>query len=144
MTLGEDVVDSDDNDIDDDSTFKLSLSIDDLVTEVDELTVALASQDKLLRPMSHEKKEYLYKYEAMLREFESATTSGVVFDETEYDECALHISNITTLHIKYANLLYACDKLQSRSILLGACQTCPSLQTELAKIASYERASSVS
>jgi hypothetical protein len=47
MTLG-DVVGSDDNDIGDDSTFKLSLSIDDLVTEVDELTVALASQDKLL------------------------------------------------------------------------------------------------
>jgi hypothetical protein len=144
MTLGEDVVGSDDNDIGDDSTFKLSLSIDDLVTEVDELTIALASQDKLLRPMAREKKEYKYKYEAMLREFESATTFGVVFDETGYNECALHISNTTTLHIKYATRLDACDKLQSRSILFGACQTCPSLQTELAKITSFERASSVS
>jgi hypothetical protein len=38
-----------DKDIDDESTSHVSLPINDVVTEVDELTIALASQDKLLR-----------------------------------------------------------------------------------------------
>jgi hypothetical protein len=41
-----------------------------------------------------------------------------------------------------------CDELKSRSSLLGACQTCPSLQTEQAErnagIALLKKASSVS
>jgi hypothetical protein len=45
----------------------------------------------------------------------------VVSDETGCDECALHISNITTLQTKYATLLDERDELRSRSSLLGAC-----------------------
>jgi hypothetical protein len=37
-----------------------------------------------------------------LRELEYARASVVVFDKTECDECTLHMSNITTLQIKYA------------------------------------------
>jgi hypothetical protein len=55
----------------------------------------------------------------------------MVYDETECDECALHISNNISLQTKYATLLDECDELRSRSILIGVCTTCPSLQTEL-------------
>ena len=72
----------------------------------------------------------------------------MVSDETECDECALHMSNITTLQTKYSTLLDERDELRSRSILLGACTVCPSLQSELAeidtRIALIEKTSSVS
>jgi hypothetical protein len=45
----------------------------------------------------------------------------VVSDEIECDECALHMSNITTLQTKHATLLDEHDKLRSRSSLLGVC-----------------------
>ncbi len=138
MALGEDVVGtSDDKDIGDDTT-----------AEVEELTAALASQDKLLRQAARDRREFRSKYESTLRELESARASVVVSDETECDECALHMSNITTLQTKYSTLLDERDELRSRSILLGACTVCPGLQTELterdARIALLEKASSVS
>jgi hypothetical protein len=72
----------------------------------------------------------------------------VFSDETKCDGCALHMLNITTLQTKYATLLDECDELQYRSSLLGACQTCLGLQTEITEentmIASLEKASSVS
>jgi hypothetical protein len=49
MTFGEDEVDNGNKDTSDDSTFEVSLFADDLAAEVDELTGALASHDKLLR-----------------------------------------------------------------------------------------------
>jgi hypothetical protein len=83
-----------------------------------------------------------------LRELESARASVEVSVETECDECALHMSNITTLQTKYSTLLDERDELRSRSILLGACTVCPGLQSELAerdaRIALLEKASSVS
>jgi hypothetical protein len=66
-------------------------------------------------------------YESTLRELECTRASVVVFDEIEYDECALHMSNITTLQTKYATLLDERDKLTSRFSLLGACTACPGL-----------------
>jgi hypothetical protein len=72
---------------------------------VEELAVALASQDKILRLAARERKEFKFKYDIMLRELESARASVVVSDETKCDECALHILNITTLQTKYATLL---------------------------------------
>jgi hypothetical protein len=131
MSLGEDIIGSDDKDNDDNSTSEVSVSAIDLVAEVDELTVALAIQDKSLRLAAHERKEYKCKYETTLRELESARASVVVFDETECDECALHMSNITTLQTQYATLLDDYEELKSRSILLGACKTYPGFQTEL-------------
>ena len=84
----------------------------------------------------------------MLKELESARVSVVVSNETECDECTLHMSSITTLQTKYATLLDERDELRSRSSLLDACTVCPSLQTELAerdaRIALLEKASSVS
>jgi hypothetical protein len=76
-----------------------------------------------------------------LKELESARVSMVLSDETKRDECALHMSNITTLPDEY-------DVLQSISSLLGVCQTCSGLQTKLAKknarIASIEKARTIS
>jgi hypothetical protein len=60
----------------------------------------------------------------------------------------LHMLNITALQTKYATLRDEHDELGSRASLLGACTTCPNLQTKLAKrnsrIGSLEKASSVS
>jgi hypothetical protein len=56
MVLGEDVVGGGDKDTDDDSASKVSRSTKDLTTEVDELMTTLASQDKLLRLVAHERK----------------------------------------------------------------------------------------
>jgi hypothetical protein len=72
----------------------------------------------------------------------------VVSNETECDECALHMSNITTLQSKYATLLDECNELRSRSSLLSVCNACLGLQTELVernvRIALLENASLVS
>lgn len=149
MALGEDAVGtSNDKDIGDDTTSEVLPFADDLAAEVEELTAALASQDKLLRQAARDRREFRSKYESTLRELESARASVVVSDETECDECALHMSNITTLQTKYATLLDERDELRSRSSLLGVCTVCPGLQTELAerdaRIALLEKASSVS
>jgi hypothetical protein len=67
------------------------------------------------------RKQCKSKYEIMLREIESARACILVSDKTKYDECALHMSNITTSQSKYTTLLDECNKLRSRSSLLGAC-----------------------
>jgi hypothetical protein len=87
----------------------------------------------LLRQAARERRQFRSKYESTLRELESARASVEVSDETECDECALHMSNITTLQTKYSTLLDERDELRSRSILLGACTVCPGLQSELAE-----------
>jgi hypothetical protein len=66
-----------------DSTSEVSHSANDLAAEVEELNVALASQDKMLRLATHERKEFKSIYESTLRELESARASVVVSDETE-------------------------------------------------------------
>jgi hypothetical protein len=134
MELGEDAVGtSDDKDIVDDTTSKVLPFADDLVVEIEELNVALDNQDKLLRQAACERREFRSMYESTLRKLESARASVEVSDETECDECALHMSNITTLQTKYSTLLDERDELRSRSILLGACTICPRLQSELAE-----------
>jgi hypothetical protein len=126
---------------------EVSHSIDDLDDDIEELNVALANQDKLLRLAARERKDFKFKYESMLRELESARALVVVSDETECDECALHMSNITTSQINYANLLDEPDELGYWSSCC-VCTACPWLQTELAeknaRIALLEKASSVS
>jgi hypothetical protein len=132
MALGEDAVGTGDSkDIGNDTTSEVLPSADDLATEIEELNAALASQDKLLRHAARERREFRSNYESTFRELEYARASVVVSDETECDECALHMSNITTLQTKYSTLLDERDELRSRSILLGACTVCPSLQSEL-------------
>jgi hypothetical protein len=95
MALGEDVMG--DNDKDNNSTFEVTLSTDDLIAEVGELTTTLASLDKLLKIDARERKEYKYKYETTLRKLESARAFVVVSNKTDCDECTIHMSNITTL-----------------------------------------------
>jgi hypothetical protein len=149
MALSEDAVGtSDDKDIGDDTTSEVLPSADDLTAEIEELNTALASQDKFLWQAARERREFRSKYESTLRELESARASAMVSDETECDECALHMSNITTLQTKYYTLLDERDELRSRTILLGACIVCPGLQFELAerdaRIAFLEKTSSMS
>ena len=45
----------------------------------------------------------------------------VVSDEVKCDECAVHMSSLTSLQSKYVALLDENDELKSRSSLLGAC-----------------------
>jgi hypothetical protein len=68
MSLGDDVVGNDVKDISGNSASEVSHSTDDLAAEVEELTAALASQDKLLWLVAHERKYFKSKYESMLRE----------------------------------------------------------------------------
>jgi hypothetical protein len=68
MALGDDVVGDNGQDIDDGSTSEVSHSDDDLATKLEELTVALASQDKLLRLAAHERNDFKSMYESTLRE----------------------------------------------------------------------------
>jgi hypothetical protein len=119
MALGDDAVDDDGKDHNDDSTYKVAYSADGLVVEVEELMTTLASQDKLLRLVARERKDFKSKYESMFRELEYARVSIVVSDETDRNKCALHTSNITTLQTKYATLLDERDKLRYKSSLLG-------------------------
>jgi hypothetical protein len=74
----------------------------------------------LLRLAAHERKDFKFKYEGMLIELVFAIALVVVSDETECDECALHMLNITTLQTKYATLLDKSNELRSRSSLLVA------------------------
>jgi hypothetical protein len=119
MALGDDAVDDDGKDHNDDSTYKVAYSADGLVVEVEELMTTLASQDKLLRLVARERKDFKSKYESMFRELEYARVSIVVSDETDRNKCALHTSNITTLQTKYATLLDERDELRYKSSLLG-------------------------
>jgi hypothetical protein len=95
----------------DDSAYEVSHFANYIAAEVEELTTALASQDKLLRLAARERKDFKSKYESMLREHDSSRASVVVSDETECDGCALHMLNIATLPTKYATLLDERDEL---------------------------------
>jgi hypothetical protein len=97
MALSDDAVGGDGQDIGDVSAFEVSHSANDLTIEIKELIAALASQDKLLLLATRERKDFKFKYESMLRELEFAKASVLVSDETECDECALHMLHITTL-----------------------------------------------
>ena len=70
----------------------------------------------------------------------------VVSNDVECDECAIHMSSLTSLQSKYVSLLDENDELKSRSSLLGACKSCSGLQSELAekvaRISLLEKASS--
>jgi hypothetical protein len=125
MALGGDALGGDDKDIGEGSASEVTHLADDLAAEVEELTATLSSQDKLLRLPARERKYFKFKYESTLKELESARASVVVSDETKCDECALHMSNTTTLKTKYATMLDERNELRSRSSLLGACTACP-------------------
>ena len=60
--------------------------------------------------------------------------------------CTTHMTDLLTLRGKYAALVGEVDELKARPSLLGACKTCPVLQSELAeknaKIVSLEEANS--
>jgi hypothetical protein len=92
------------------------------------------SQDKLLKHDVRERKEYKDKLEIALKELEAAKKCAlVVSDKVECDECAVHMSNLTSLQSKYIALLDENDELKSRYGLLGACKSCSDLQSELAE-----------
>lgn len=126
MALGDEMVGGNDKGDDDD------MASDDLLKEVDELSAALESQDKLLRRAARDRKEVRDKVVSLEKELETARASLVVVtDETECDACVIYMSTITTLQSKYSSVLDEHDELKSRSSLLGACQSCPGLQSEL-------------
>jgi len=116
------------------------------------LSDGLLSQDKLLKRVARERKEYKDKLEQALKDLELARSSMTVTEETECDEfkqsdtCAIHMSSLVTLQNKYGTLLDEHDELKARSILLGACKSYSGLQSELAekndKISALEKASS--
>ena len=88
----------------------------------------------MLKHAAHERKEFKDKLETALKELEEAKKVAVVVsDEVECDECAVHMSSLTSLQSKYVALLDKNDELKSRSSLLGVCKSYSSLQSELAE-----------
>jgi hypothetical protein len=100
----------------DDDTTEVTPSIDNLVAELDIMTDTLVSQDKLLKRVARERKEFKDKLEITLKELEEAKKVAVVVsDEVECDECAVHMTNLSELQSKYVVLLDENDELKSRS-----------------------------
>jgi hypothetical protein len=98
------------------------------------MTDTLMSQDKLLKHTARERKEFKDKLEVVEKELEEAKKLvDHVSDEVECDECAVHMTNFSKLHSKYAVLLDENDEFKARSSLLGACKSCSGLQSELAE-----------
>ena len=108
--------------LDDKCASQVSLSFNELSDEVDKLNAALANQDKLLRLVVRERKEYRAKLEVVLKELEIAKSDAAVSDEVECDTCAIHMSNFASLQTKYATLLDELDEVMARPTLLGACK----------------------
>jgi hypothetical protein len=109
----------------DDDTTKVTPSIDYLVAELETMNYTLFSQDKLLKRVARERKEFKDKLEIALKELEEAKKHIVVVsDEVECDKCAIHMSNLTNLQSKYVALLDENNELKSRSGLLGVCKSC--------------------
>ncbi|MGZ7907529.1 hypothetical protein, partial [Haemophilus sp. SZY H53] len=150
MALGKEVdgelEDTPRNDDDDDDTSQVSQTPDELSAEVEKLTAALLSQDKLLRRAARERKEFRQKWEDTVKELESVKSTVVVTEEDECEMCTTHMTDLLTLRGKYAALVGEVDELKARPSLLGACKSCAGLQSELAeknaKIVSLEKASS--
>jgi hypothetical protein len=131
----------------DGDTADVTTSVDNLVIELDIITDALMSQDKLLKRATRERKEFKDKIEIMLKELEEGKKLAIVVsDEVECNECVVHMSNLTGLQSKYVALLDENNLLKSRSGLLGACKSSSGLQSKLAekntKIFALEKASS--
>jgi predicted neuraminidase len=131
----------------DDDTTEVKPTVDALVAKLDIMTDTLVSQDKFLKRVARERKEFNYKLEITQKELEKAKKLAVVVsDEVECDECAVHMSNLSELQSKYVALFDENDELKSRFRLLGACRSCSGLQSELveknAKISALEKASS--
>jgi len=115
--------------ISDDDTPKVLPSTNKLTTEVDALSDALLSQDRLLKHAARERKEYKERLEQALKDLELARSSVTVTEETECDTCAIHMSSLVTLQNKYGTLLDEHDELKARSVLLGVCKSCSGLQS---------------
>ena len=93
-----------------DDTTEVTPSIDYLVAELETMNDTLFSQDKMLKRAARERKEFKDKLEITLKELEEAKKLAVVVsDEVKYDECAVHMSNLTDLQSKYVALLDETD-----------------------------------
>ncbi|XP_039780533.1 uncharacterized protein LOC120695619 [Panicum virgatum] len=97
--------------------------------EIEELTKLVDKQNKILARLKADHD----RISAELKTLKDATPAAV-----ECEECSIHMVSISELQSKHAVLVdkFDCAKieleeLRSRSVLLGACATCPILQTEL-------------
>jgi hypothetical protein len=82
----------------DDDSIEVKPSVDALIAELDIMTNTLISQDKLLKCVAHERKEFKGKLEVVEKELAEAKKLVVhVSDEVECDECAIHMTNISEL-----------------------------------------------
>jgi len=83
----------------DNNTFEVTPSVVNLIVELDIMNDILISQDKLLKRAAHERKEFKDKLEIALKELEEAKKHAVaVFDKVECDECAVHMSSLTSFN----------------------------------------------
>ena len=110
----------------------------ELAAEVLRLNDVLENQDRVLRECNRDRKSYKSQLADAKAEIDRLHNVVTVTDEKECDECVSHMSDVVTLRFKCAGL---CDELDAvrkeleevnaRSDLLGACKTCPTLQSSL-------------
>jgi hypothetical protein len=126
MVLGEDIVGDDDKDNGNESTSEVSLFADDLIAVVDELTATLASQDKLLRLLLVRGKNTSASMSPCLGSLSLLELLAWCQTRLNVSVCASHVENHHIVD-QVCHLLDECEELQSRSSMLGVCNTCPRL-----------------
>ncbi|KAK8448405.1 hypothetical protein SEVIR_7G001557v4 [Setaria viridis] len=127
----------DDKESDSDTKTEVKPTPEQLALEVEELNDCLINQDKLLKKAARERVELKPKLESALIDIDMLKSAPTVSDVVECDECAVHMASIASLQSKHALLVdeldltrAALDEIKTRLILLGACKSCPALQTK--------------
>ena len=115
MAIGDEETSKEDT-LGDDDTSKVLPSTDKLATEVDSLSEALISQDKLLKHATHERKEYKDKLEQALKDLLFTKSYVVVSNEVECNACAILMSNLPSMQTKYATLLDELEEVKAVGI----------------------------
>jgi hypothetical protein len=123
---------------DSNSDVSVDLSSDDLSLRVGELENALCNQDKLLCKIFHENKKLnleLKSVSSKIASIQSVHDDMSVKSYDNYTMIMVTYADLCLLHSQVASLLddvrFKLRELKTRSILLGACTTCPLLRSDL-------------
>ena len=127
------------SDSDSDSDAKVTdMTPEELAAEVLRLNGVLEHQDKVLKDCIRERKSYRSQLADAKAEIDRLHDVVNVTDEKECDDCDAHMSDVVSLRFKCAELRdklddarKELDEVNCRPALLGACKSCPALQSQL-------------
>jgi Fe-S cluster biogenesis protein NfuA len=123
---------------DSDSDISDDLSPDSASLRVVELENALCNQDKLLCKIFHENKKLNFELESSFSEIAFLQSAHDDMSAKSCDRCTMIMINYVDLWLIHSHVASLLDgsrvelrKLKTRSILLGACTSCPLLRSDL-------------